>query len=105
VEEETEEEDLEGEEETTGIGSSSTAINFSRILGSNNNPFNRIKVHIHNFLHSLMGLLLVVCLLPRLSKVPIPNSIHGNLDISPTNGLLQVMKRSHKVLKAMWKRM
>jgi hypothetical protein len=105
VEGETGGEVLEGGGVITGIGSSSTTTNFSRILNSNNNPFNRIKVHIHNFLHSLMGLLLVVCLLPRLSKVPIPNSIHGNLDISPTNGLLQVMKRSHKVLKAMWKRM
>jgi hypothetical protein len=103
VEEGTEEEDLEGGEGTTGIGSSTTT-NFSKVLSSNSNPFSRIKVHIHNFLHNPMVLFLVVYLLPGLSKVPIPSSIHSSLVISPTNGLLQAMKKSHRVLKVMWKR-
>jgi hypothetical protein len=94
-------EDLEGEGVITGIGSSSTTTNFSRILSSNSNPFKRIKVHIHSFLHSLMVLLLVGCLLPGLSKVPTLSLLHSNLGTNPTNRLPQAMKSSHKILRAM----
>jgi hypothetical protein len=103
VEEETEEGDLEGEEVTIGIDSN-TAINFSRVLSNNSSPFSRIKVHILNSLHSLMDLFLVAYLLLGLFKVPTPSSIHSSLVFSPTNGLLQAMKKIHRVLKVMWKK-
>jgi hypothetical protein len=105
VEEETEEGDLEGEEVTIGIDSNSTAINFSRVLSNNSSPFSRIKVHILNSLHSPMDLFLVAYLLPGPFKVPTPSSTLSSLDFSPTNGLLQVLKKIHRVLKVMWKKM
>jgi hypothetical protein len=94
------EEDLEGEEETTGIGSSITAISFSKILNSNNSPSqiaNKTKV-VSLSLHNLMALLLEGCLLLGLSKVHILSFLHSNLVSNPTNGYLQTVMTSIRTI-------